>query len=198
MTLVSGNYSYDKRDGLWTEWYYSSNVLKCQGFYKQGKRVGTWNFYDEYKKDIIQKYNYDTKKLMMSKECNSNNIYEVYIDSNLIETKLDCPPSFLGGKNLLIKNLIQRFTFTFDSNKPKGKPLDISDKVSILINKDGSLSKINIKSTKSDTDLKTFLEKEFSSIKKEYEGKWLPAELNGKKINAYLNIILNTKIRPYK
>jgi len=42
--IMSGNYSYGKRNGIFT-FYFSSGNIKSQGEYKFGKRIGVWKYF---------------------------------------------------------------------------------------------------------------------------------------------------------
>lgn len=188
--FVSGNYSYGEKNGLWTEKSRLFNIIKNQGHYNLGKRVGIWRFYD-FNGSLLQEYDYDNNILIQSKEYDSEKQFEAYIDNELVWTKLSIPPSYFGGAFFMGNELYLKFILNFIGKK--NDVFFINNTFSILIKKDGTIGNIKTTDSKVNTDLKTFLEKEFNN--NQWEGKFLPAELNGKKVDAYLIIQLNGIIR---
>lgn len=202
--LVYGNYSHGEKEGLWTERYLNRiNSIKNQGNYKNGKRVGVWNFYDcnesiRENEMIVQKYNYDNSELILSTECGKDKEYEVIIDGKLLNSKLDCPPSFTGGVSVLESDLSQRFSISFISNSiPKKKGLGvlkIYNLASVLVKKDGTIGEIKYRGDAFNSELMKFLEQEIPK----YRNHWIPGKLNDKKVDAYLDIFIRVHISPYQ
>jgi antitoxin component YwqK of YwqJK toxin-antitoxin module len=57
--LEKGTFRYKKRDGEWIR-YYPDGVIQTRVFFVDGKKFGTWKFYDETGKLImVKKYKND-------------------------------------------------------------------------------------------------------------------------------------------
>lgn len=199
--VVYGNYSHGKKEGLWTERYTNRiNSIKNQGYYKKGERVGIWNFYDftesiKENETFVQKYNYDNEELIMSTECANDKEYEVFIDGKLLISKLDCPPSLIGGVSFLESDLSQRFSLSFISNdisrKKRLEVLKIENVASVLVKKDGTIGEIKFRGDTFNPELMRFLEKEIPK----YGNQWIPGKLNDKKVDTFLDITIRLKIK---
>ncbi|TYA60437.1 toxin-antitoxin system YwqK family antitoxin [Formosa maritima] len=178
--IVSGNYSLGKKEGLWKEWY-QSEVLKSEGYFLNDKEVGVWLFYDDEGK-LLHKFDFDKNALLYSNECGNDKEYEVIIDGESIWKTLDCPPSILGGINCMGVDINSAYIISkskYNSNGVGG----IEANISILIRKDGTVG--DMKSN--DSFLNSDYIKIFEDIINDSKNEWLPAELNGEKVDAYIN-----------
>ena len=190
--IVEGNYSNGKKDGIWTERYYrKGRNLKSQGKYENDIQVGIWTFYD-FKGEIVQEYDFDNNILIMSKECGTDKEYEVIIESEFVKSKLDCPPSYIGGYNFLIYETNQKImtSFDFPINKRGRTVIKVNSNISFLLEKDGTIKDIQFSEPLENEKLKEFIENQIN----EKKGKWLVAELNGSKIDAKMNIPIRINI----
>jgi len=61
--VIDGYYVHNKKDSLWTHYYWRSKQIKKQGKYKDDKRVGKWNFYSS-DGTLLQTYNYKNQELV--------------------------------------------------------------------------------------------------------------------------------------
>jgi len=178
--IVSGNYYLGKKNDLWTEWYQTTDVLKSEGNYKENQKVGVWK-YNDYKGEMLHSYNYDTKTLLYSRECGNDKEYEVILDGESVWIKLDCPPEMIGG----ITNLSIDIANTYFMSKKDNKNSvgGIHANISILIKKDGTVGDMKSNDSFLNSEYISILEEKINNTK----GEWLPAELNGEKVDAYVN-----------
>ena len=108
--LVSGDYEFREKNGFWVTKRPGGSFIS-KGNYFKGKRVGKWFFYDFISK-LIQEYNYDTETLLISKECGADKEYKTFIEDHFVFTKLDCPPSIVGGTIPYSMQLTNKFGHT--------------------------------------------------------------------------------------
>jgi hypothetical protein len=187
--IKEGYYSFGEKDSLWTERFYGSSLLKNRGYYNNGNKTGVWLYYD-YSKAIInktyilQKFDHDTNDLILSYECKNNKEYEAYLNDSLVITKLDCPPSCIGGIIVLSNDIANKFSYTYYSKSKPNKVEFVDGSITFLVKKDGSIGDHKFKYSFINKDLKKILEDETINSNRI----WLPAELNGIKIDAYLTI----------
>lgn len=190
---VSGAYAFGKKDGLWIEYNVMWNKLKSRGYYKNGIKIGIWQFYD-FSGKHIQEYDYNAKELVSSKEIKDGKEYEAIIEGNLVQTKLDLPPSYIGSSSNLNYEISEKLSgmsmIKMDEENSKKLFLVIKINCAILVKRDGTIGDIKYTQNEFNTnskfsiDIKEFIEKEV----RERKGQWLVAELNGQKVDAYLPI----------
>jgi len=137
----------------------------------------------------------------MSTECDIDKDYEVFLDGKLLVAKLDCTPSFIGGIDYLNRILAKEFMLSFYlKSKSKRKSnqvfrfnsevLKINNKFSILVKKDGTIGDLKSRGSNVNLDLIRFIEKEI----KNYKNQWISGELNGEKVDAYLDLVIRLHI----
>jgi antitoxin component YwqK of YwqJK toxin-antitoxin module len=190
--MVEGNYNYGKKDGFWTKRYFMSRgKIQSQGNYENDIQVGKWTFY-EFNGEIVQEYDFDNHKLLMTKECGTDKEYVVYIEDIYMKSKLDCPPSYIGGYEFLIFELNEEISTSFKfSRKEEGGRIKIVSNVSFFLKKDGVIENIEFRQSMKNEKLKKFIENKIH----DKQGKWIVAELNGSKIDSKVNIPIKIDIR---
>ncbi|MCX7549326.1 toxin-antitoxin system YwqK family antitoxin [Xanthomarina sp. F2636L] len=176
--IVSGQYDLGKKEGLWKEWYQSED-LKSEGNYLNDEEVGVWVFYDD-TGNLLHKYDYDSKTLLYSKECGNDKEYEILIKEESVWKTLDCPPSILGGMNSLTVDSAYIFSKSRFNVKEVG---GIYANISIHIRKDGTVGEMKANNSFLNSDYIAILEDAINNK----EVVWLPAELDGEKVDAYVN-----------
>ncbi|MDT0553040.1 hypothetical protein [Urechidicola vernalis] len=190
--LISGMYSNGKKVGQWTERYYRKvRNLKSMGNYVNDLQVGKWVYYNS-EGEIIQEYDFDKNELITSTECVSKTKYEVYLNGELTRSTLDCPASYIGGKQILIDELLKKITesFDFDSNEKERTNIKFDNLVSFFIDKNGNLENIQFLDKIEIPKLEEFIEKQLV----ERKGKWIVGELNGEKVKSNLDLRLSVNI----
>jgi hypothetical protein len=111
--IVEGNYSFGKREGLWTERYYgvgNKRGPRSNGQYKDNLKTGKW-IYFSISGDTSQIYDYSTNELIFTNECKSTRQYNTKTESGYKRITLDCPPIFKGGKDILTTDLSQHISY---------------------------------------------------------------------------------------
>lgn len=175
---ISGTYSFGMKEGKWEEWYQATEILKNEGEYKTDHKVGIWYYYDV-DGNLLHEYDHDTKILLYSDECVKDKEYEVLINGESVWTKLDCPPSILGGMIFIIADIVR----TYYDSRLKGQNVGgIVADISILIKKDGTVGDIRMNQSILNSEYIKIFEDKINSIK----GEWLVGELDGEKVDAYV------------
>jgi hypothetical protein len=190
--LISGTYSNGEKVGKWTERYYrKGRNLKSTGNYKNDLQVGKW-IYHNTQGEIIQEYDFDKNELITSTECGNTNEYDVYLNGVLTKSTLDCPASYIGGKQALIYELLKKTTrsFDFETNEKGRTNIKFKNVVSFFIDKNGNLENIQFQDKVEIPKLKEFIEKQII----ERKGKWIIGELNGEKIKSKMELGLSINI----
>lgn len=190
--IIEGNYSNGKKDGFWTKKYFASRgKIQSQGNYKNDIQVGKWAFH-EFNGEIVQEYDFDNHELLMTNECETEDDYEVYIEGKFQISKLDCPPSYIGGLEFLIFELNEQIRTTFKFAKEKeGGRIKIVSNVSFFLKKDGTIENIEFRQSMKNEELKDFIKNKIH----DRQGKWIVAELNESRIDAKINIPIKIDIR---
>ncbi len=190
--LLSGTYSYGEKVGKWTEKYYrKGRELKSVGEYKKNLKVGKWSFYNP-KGELVQEYDFDTNELIKSIECGEKKDYDVYINEKIVKSILECPPSYIGGKEALTYELYKKISYSFDfkSNSEGRTKIDIDNSISFFIDEKGDIDNIKFAKKVEIDKLKEFIEKQVL----ERKGKWLAGSLNGSKVKSKIEIKFRIKL----
>lgn len=166
-----GNYLNGLKQGLW-EYYDNDHDLFERGSYKNGKENGEWEYY--YNGDLIQRYNFDDRKLI---ENNDHSIQEnviIYDDlKNPIDT-IDVMPVYLGGIGHLyhfIANEIEYPRIARDNG------IEGTVFVQLIIDESG-----NVKSAKVYRGIGGGCDEEAVRVLLLTSGKWVPAYDDGKPV----------------
>jgi len=189
--LVSGNYSYGKRNGFWVERYYlKGRNLKRKGKYHEGKKIEEWSYYN-FRGELVQIYDHSKKMLLESNECGKSNETEYYKGEELLKGKLDCPPSIIGGRELFINELTEVImSFRFPINDRGRTHIEINNKISIFVLENGEIENIQFYEPVENKELKDFI----ASKIMERNGDWIPGSKNGENVKARLVIPLQFRM----
>ncbi len=178
-TLLEGNFVQGKKEGKWSE-FNESGSIKSLGKYSKGEKVFEWGFYNSFGK-LEQIYNFDTNVMVWSKNCKKDTEYDVLINSEFIKSKLDCPPSCIGSLDHLKLDFIKSTIKVF----PNGKGSILISYFTVTITKDGVAKNIEfIDKRLKNEKVKAFLRSKIL----EKKGQWIPASLNGSKVDAKIKI----------
>lgn len=188
--LISGYYKMGVKDSLWSEydWRGTKNgrcKIRCSGLYSKGIKIGIWKFYN-YNSEIVQEYDYDSKKIISSTEKKSEEESEVIINSDTIKIKLDTPVSFIGANVMKNHYFFKNLEYP-DSAFEKG----LSGKVivSFYVDKNGIASGHFIKEKIGNG----FDEAAINAVK-QIPNDWIPGELNGQQVTVKINMPVNFKV----
>lgn len=176
-----GFYKNNQKDSLWR--YYTYNHKLCTaGYYKDGKRVGTWVAYD-FNGDREMEYDYTSKKLLFSKK-HENKLEQVVITGrDTLKADLDRPAlSMDGGTLTRIVATNIRYPAAAKVNNIQGKVL-IAFKIDTL----GRASDYRVKRS-----IGGGCDEEALRVVKLLDGiDWLPAMLDGKPVAVECTMPLN-------
>lgn len=188
--LVSGFYNMGAKDSLWTEydWVGTKNgrcKIRCSGNYSKGKKIGSWKFYNK-KGELVQEYNYDSKKIISSTETTSEEESIVIMNGDTIKIKLDSPVTFIGA--YVMKN----HYFSQNLHYPQSaidKGLNGKVIVTFYIDENGNATGHFIK----DKIGNGFDEAAIAAVK-QIPNDWIPGTLNGKAVTVQINMPVNFKV----
>ncbi|GGG53519.1 hypothetical protein [Bizionia arctica] len=181
MLVVSGNYHLNKKDGLWQEWFTSTRLPRSIGYYKDGKKVGVWEYYEFVDGKKLHTYNYDTNTLLYASKHHKTSEYHVIVNGEIVWDALDNPPLLIGEFSYTKQDIGLAY-ITLKKKHPDKK--DFFADVDILIRKDGSIGDIKATTSFSNPDFLDILKAQIN----ETRGEWLPAELHGEKVDAYVSM----------
>ena len=106
--IVKGNYSNGKREGLWVEKYdKSGKKVRFQGTYSNGEKIGKWNYYDS-KGSLTQTFDFDKNEFTTNSECGGNNNYEVEVNGEIENKKINVSTYSNWRNKIFYKRLIPR------------------------------------------------------------------------------------------
>ncbi|RLK00072.1 toxin-antitoxin system YwqK family antitoxin [Tenacibaculum discolor] len=184
--LTKGQYINGKREGLWVEKYdKSGNKIRVQGNYKNNQRIGIWKFYNA-KGDIIHEFDYDKNIFIKNSECGSIREFEVVVNSEIKVMKLSCPPTRIGGLYNFVKGLYNEITFKapFDINDKGRTKINIEEKVTFWVNKEGEVQDINYSAENENEGLTKII---YDYIEKN-KTNWFSGRINDEKLTTKINI----------
>lgn len=188
--LISGYYNMGVKDSLWSEYVWRGTKngrckIRCSGNYSNGKQIGIWKFYN-YNGELVQEYDYETKKIISSTEKKSEEESVVVMNSDTIKLKLDTPVSFIGANvmknHYFLKNL--EYPHSAIEKGLSGKVI-----VSFYVDQNGVASGHFIK----DKIGNGFDEAAIKAVK-QIPNDWIPGTVEGKSVTVQVNMPVNFTI----
>jgi len=201
--VIVGNYDQGVKEGLWTEYFWRSKIIKNQGYFKGNKKDGEWNFYYnnsgnrvmkakgnfkgnvrvgvwefyDFKGNLEQKYDFSTKSLVYFNKPTENPKYNEKTDDGIIKMKLDSPPLFIGGEG----EIGQQRMAAKVRYPARAKDSGISGIVviSIFIDDSGKAIDHSVK-----TSIGGGCDEESLRVSKFLPNNWIPAYKDGKAVTA--------------
>jgi periplasmic protein TonB len=182
--LIEGWYDHNLKDSLWilrpTGMY--NNYVRAKGYYKNGKKVGIWEYYN--KKGLEQRFNYSSDSLLFSKVEIKDTMLSVKTDSGFMMTKVDSPPIFKEGETA--KNYyLNSANFYFGYDLPKDKWIYAT--IQFEIDTNGFIHDYKIISG----DYKEYNENALERVKK-IPNEWIPAKINHKSVTTLWTITIES------
>src|SRR6185312_8550743 len=165
-----GFYKNNLKDSLWR--YYSYNHKLCTaGYYKDGKRTGTWVAYD-FKGDQEVEYDYTTKQLLFYKKSEKKPDQVIISGLDTLKGDPDRPALYIDGTGNLsrIIGTSMRYPIKAKENNIQGKVL-----IAFTVDTLGKVSNYRIK-----RGIGGGCDEEALRAVKLMDGDWLPAMLGGK------------------
>ncbi len=201
--VIKGYYKNDKKDSIWTEYFWRTKAIKNQGAYKNDlktgiwteyfwidnkstirskgnyyldKRIGIWDFYDR-NVTLSQTYNYDTKELLYYANTDTTKQYDIKTDTGIVSIELDRPPMYIGGDGEVKKAML----ITNMNYPDKAMENEISGTVLItfFIDKNGKATDHSVQE-----GIGGGCDEEALRVVKKIPDNWLPGILNGQLVTA--------------
>jgi hypothetical protein len=186
--VINGYYKNNKKDSTWTEYLWRTDIIESQGNYKDGDRVGVWEFYNR-EAELIQKYNFDTKELLYFKpDKEADKEHEVKTAKGIEKIKLDTPPMFIGGQDEAGETLLDaRIRYP---NEAKEKGISGTVWISFFVDENGIAVDHQVKE-----GIGGGCDEESLRLVKEVPNNWLPGQLNGQPVTAKYLFPVNFVLR---
>lgn len=186
--VINGYYKNNKKDSTWTEYLWRTDIIESQGNYKDGDRVGVWEFYNR-EAELIQKYNFDTKELLYFKpDKEADKEHEVKTAKGIEKIKLDTPPMFIGGQDEAGETLLDaRIRYP---NEAKEKGISGTVWISFFVDENGIAVDHQVKE-----GIGGGCDEESLRLVKEVPNNWLPGQLNGQSVTAKYLFPVNFVLR---
>lgn len=190
--IVRGNYLNGKREGLWIEKYdQSGGQIRIKGNYKNNKEIGIWKYYSS-KGKLLQEFDFDKNEFIFNSECDSELEYEVQGNGFIEKMKLTCPPTRIGGLQIFIKDLYRQITrkSPFEINSKGRTTINIDEKLSFFISKEGNIENIEFSEKKENKELSKVIE----DFLLENNDNWISGKLNNEKVKAKISIPIKIRM----
>ena len=170
-----GTYLNDTKNHMWT-YYYMNGKKQSEGLYASNEQVGLWVYYDD-KGKVVQKFHHTQDSLhyfVWSNPDESHFIRTEPGDSTAV--KLTSPPLYLGGNHLAVLLTAQEIKYP-ESAKEKG--ITGMAYITFWVTTEGEAVEYAIHK-----DLGEGCGQEALRAVKSIPQKWIPATLDGKKVEA--------------
>lgn len=185
--LTSGSYKNNLKNGQWHE-YNNDGYTIVEGSYKNGKKVGEWSYYGKLW-EILNKYNFDTHRLTYHKDDPAERTvyYKILRGKDTISTTMDRPPIYLGGNEIMLRNLMYNLQYPAKALEAKvyGRVI-----VEFTIDEQGHPHDF-----KAVQKLGYGLDEEALQVISSIPEEWVPGVLNGKTVPVILQLPVNFKVQ---
>lgn len=170
------------KEGLYELYSSNSGVLRQRGLFKNGEKVGNWQFFD-YRGELLHRYNYQTGQLVIVKEeTDKSSSFQAQIIANGIVKKEepDQKPIFIGGLPTLYNDLNRQLTYPV-----LAKRMGISGDVYVeaIVTKNGTLELPKVVK-----GIGGGCDEEVIRILKLASDGWIPAFKDGEPIDVLLKL----------
>lgn len=184
---AKGVYVQGKKNGLWKYYYpdttdiplnishvakdstvlhlsHEGTRLKQVGLYISDEKYGVWSFFD-YNGNLIQKYNYSTKKLLLDNSIKDSSQYN-----------LNRRAIFIGGISTLINNFTGDKYFTsYPQYLLKLKQDSILVNISFEIDKAAVVKSVKVSANTGEKEFQKTLIEDFTAYIQKTADSWIPA-----------------------
>jgi antitoxin component YwqK of YwqJK toxin-antitoxin module len=184
LPLVEGYYHNNQRDSLWK--YYRGKQLAAEGYYKAGKKVGTWIGFSS--EGLRLRYNYTNNELLYYKPTSADTTTTFKVITPGTDTLLNRLPICFNGMNTVLFTLTRNIrypAYARQENKQGGALLTFT------IDESGIAGNYAVKNGPGfDTDT------EILKAIKLSECDWLPGIVKGKPVAVQCEIPILFVINP--
>lgn len=173
MLKEQGFYKNDQKDSTWTTYDQEGQIVASENW-QNGKRVGIASYY--LKNELKYRYDYTSNRQLFAADTTT---YEVVLDSDTIESKLENPPFYEGGLTALRKVIAENTTYPDAAMEH-----EISAKVIVwfTITPDGSITNVHVREKKG-----YGLDEEAIRVVRLLE-KYIPAHYQGKPVAVMMKM----------
>ena len=183
--IIEGWYDNNLKDSIWIfrPMPRYTDFIYAQGYYKENKKTGIWNFSNE--DGLEQQYDYSNDSLIFTVFEITDTVIPVLTDTGFVLRKVDMPPIFKEGESAK-KRYMSSANHYFGYNLPK----DIWIRATVQFEIDENGMTHNHKIIKGD-----FPEYNENALKvvKAIPNDWIPAKINGKKVYSIWTISLQNR-----
>jgi len=166
------------RHGEYKEFQFGK--IRQEGLYNHGKKIGIWKFY--HNGLLIQSYNYDKNQIENEP---INPFYLVYNQVDFIESTIDSPPTYIGGKVGLENSIRKIIRYPVQA---RNKVLEGEVVFSLVVDENANVSEIEILSGPME------FHEEVKNTLTNMEALWLVGRNNNEKIKCKLLYVIEFKL----
>ena len=109
---LEGFYKNGLKDSIWINYRWDGQGIESQGYYAIDKKVGVWDFYN-FKKELEQKYDFTKNEVVyfLPDDEKMKEGYNVINGSDTIRTQLDQPPLYISGSMQMIEIIVENIRY---------------------------------------------------------------------------------------
>jgi len=169
--IWEGEYKDGTRNGMWTT--FSLGKIETNGKYKNDKRIGIWGFYNK-KGVLVQKFDFEKNKIIFLDTTDFNPTFSIQggIYDGLMY--VDTLPTYKSGETELFQFIVENTQYPIEA---KEKGISGIVYISILVNEKGELSNFEVYK-----GIEGGCNEEAIRVLKMTSGNWNSALFNGQKV----------------
>lgn len=108
--VETGFYKNNQKDSTWSRFHSYSGAIREQGNYTNNERTGIWQFYN-FKNELEYSYDFTNRKLVSVNEATASKTAWVVTDTDTLQTAVDHPALFMGGRTAFGEILARNIRF---------------------------------------------------------------------------------------
>ena len=183
-------YTIDKKTKLKQGNYIRINKLTkdtlVKGHYFNDNKVNIWKYFRE-NNEVFLEYDYENEKtLYVNIDSTKVDSIQIRKENEFILSKVDVSPFYIGSENKIKTIILQNFQLPKSIFKKELSGMSVA---SFVITKTGETQDIVIESSYN-TEINPAILKSIESL----NGKWIPAEVDGNKVDSKMYIVYNIKL----
>jgi periplasmic protein TonB len=159
--------------------YSNKKSLLEKGQYDNGKKIGTWEFYDA-EGNLEQKYDYSTNQLLFNKEPKQFGTYKIIVDGKPRDIIPDTLPIFIGGLSRYERFISNNLKYPGDS---KSKGIEGRQFVLITLSKQGDILNASIY-----RPISPDIDQEALRLINELPKEWIPARYQNENVEVIVGL----------
>ena len=186
--VAEGFYKNGEKDSVWTE-YWAAPRVKALGSYANGKRIGIWQFFST-TGDLQQEYDFTDSVLIADETLQSSKskTFKLIQGTDTIETTLDRPPVYIGGKACMQSTLIKGITYPREMFSVRENIVGDVE-IEFVVTKDGMAQDFKIIK-----GVGHGLDEEVLRLSKQISSGWIPAIYKGETVSVVTGATVNFRM----